>query len=130
MKPKNPPCRPEHDEQKAFFELVNLYSSRHKELLNVFAIPNGSLRNKIVAAKLKAEGVRAGYPDIGVDVARRGYHGLRIEMKRRNGGNGLSRLQTEWFRRLTEQGYLCHMAKGCDEAIAMLFWYLEIGINI
>ena len=29
-----------------------------------FAVPNGGQRNKIVAAKLKAEGVKAGVPDI------------------------------------------------------------------
>ena len=119
----------EHDEQVSFFKLVDLYSKKHPELLNVFAIPNGGHRNKAVAAKLKAEGVRAGYPDIAVDVARRGYHGLRIELKRRDGGAGLSRAQSDWFCWLMGQGYLCHMAKGSDEAWAVLCWYLQLPIT-
>jgi hypothetical protein len=97
-KPKhknNPEIRDEHTEQVRFFELVDLYIPRYPELKNVYANPNGSLRNLIVAKKLKAEGVRPGVPDIIVDVARHGYHGLRIEMKRSDGGKGLSIFQAD-----------------------------------
>lgn len=127
MKPKTLKPRSEHEEQIMFFKLVDTYSRRHPELKNVYAVPNGGHRNKIVAAKLKAEGVRAGYPDIGVDDARRGYHGLRIEMKRTDGGAGLSQAQQEWFKRLSAEGYLCHQANGYQDAWAVLCWYL--GIN-
>jgi hypothetical protein len=47
----------------------------------IFAIPNGGHRNKIAAAKLKAEGVLPGVPDLFVPDLN-----LWIEMKRQKGG--------------------------------------------
>jgi hypothetical protein len=48
-------------------------------------------------------------------------------MKRTDGGKGLSDEQAKWFKRLKEQNYLCYEARGCDEAWAVLCWYLEIN---
>lgn len=48
----------------------------------VFAVPNGGLRDKITAAKLKHEGVKSGVPDIMVPITCQAYAGLFIEMKR------------------------------------------------
>lgn len=123
------PIRDEHTEQVRFFELVDLYSQRYPELKNIYAVPNGSLRNLVVAKKLKSEGVRPGVPDIIVDVPRQNYHGLRIEMKRSDGGKGLSEAQAGWFKRLTENGYLCHQANGYRDAWGVLCWYLGISEN-
>ena len=55
----------------------------------IFAIPNGGARNVVTAAKLKAEGVLAGVPDLCVPMARCGFHGLYIELK--NGKKGVVR---------------------------------------
>jgi hypothetical protein len=44
----------------------------------LYAVPNGGFRHKAVAGKMKAQGVRAGVLDFNLDVARGGYHGLRI----------------------------------------------------
>jgi hypothetical protein len=71
-----PPTRSEHDEQVALFKMIRLYSIKHPALKNAFAIPNGGQRHKAVAAKLKAEGVSPGYPDIALDWPSRDYHGL------------------------------------------------------
>lgn len=50
------------------------------------AIPNGGLRDKITAGKLKAEGVKRGIPDVFLPVPLRSataFHcGLYVEMKR------------------------------------------------
>jgi len=119
------PTRSEHEEQAAFFKLVDLHAYRHKGFLNVFAIPNGGHRHKAVAVRLRAEGVRAGVPDIFVAVSSRGYAGLFIEMKRSKGGR-LSKNQKLWFDRLTDQGYLCECCHGCDAAWATLCWYLRV----
>jgi hypothetical protein len=54
-----PPARSEHDEQVALFEMIRLYKQSTHRLKTAFAIPNGGLRHKAVAAKLKAEGVSA-----------------------------------------------------------------------
>ena len=52
----------EHHEQCALFAWLRL---QWPDLDRVsFAIPNGGHRHKAVAGKLKAEGVKAGVPDI------------------------------------------------------------------
>jgi hypothetical protein len=48
----------------------------------LFAIPNGGQRNIIVASKLKAEGVRAGVPDLFLAFPKKDAAGLFIEMKK------------------------------------------------
>ena len=66
----------EHAEQVALFKWAEFAAARWPELTLMHAIPNGGHRNKITAARLKAEGVRAGVPDICLPVARGGWHGL------------------------------------------------------
>src|SRR5688500_9840461 len=46
-----------------------------------YAIPNGVLRKKSEAARLKAQGVRPGVPDYHIAIAASGYHSLYIEFK-------------------------------------------------
>ena len=82
----------------AFYE-----AAAHPELKNLFAVPNGGLRSKTEAARLKAAGVKAGVPDIMLAVARCGFHGLFIEMK--VGKNKTSAAQDEWIR-LSIPGHL------------------------
>ena len=76
----------------------------------VFAIPNGGDRNRITAAKLKAEGVSRGVPDLFVPSMR-----LWVEMKRQKGGS-LSADQKEWRDYLKEQGYLWIRGNGFEDA--------------
>ena len=52
----------EHLTQKAFFEWAALQRIPGIELLH--ATPNGGGRSKAEAGRLKAEGVRAGQPDV------------------------------------------------------------------
>ena len=120
------PIRSEHEEQVLLFKMIDLYSSRYPGLLNAFAIPNGGKRNIVTAKKLKAEGVKAGYPDVGIDIAARGYHGLRIELKRSDGGKGLSADQKIWRERLLMSGYCFRMASGWQEAWEIIKWYFNI----
>jgi hypothetical protein len=61
--------------------MIKLYSIKHPALKNAFAIPNGGQRHKAVAAKLKAEGVSPGYPDIALDWPSRDYHGFVLSSK-------------------------------------------------
>lgn len=46
-----------------------------------YHVPNGGHRVKAVAAKLKAQGVKAGVSDICLPMARGGWFGLYIEFK-------------------------------------------------
>ena len=54
----------EHAHQVALFDWANLHLGRMPELAAMYAIPNGGARSKATAGKLKAEGVKAGVPDI------------------------------------------------------------------
>ena len=67
----------EHQEQ---VEVIK-YCDKHKIL--VFAIPNGSNKSKTAAAMFKAEGLRAGVPDLFFPIPNKYYNGLFIEMKQR-----------------------------------------------
>ena len=69
----------------------------------LFAIPNGGSRNKAEAGRLRATGVKAGVHDLMLPIARKGYHGLWIEMK--HGKNDLSEKQAEWGERMRLAGY-------------------------
>jgi hypothetical protein len=54
----------EADEQKKLFRWVDFMKTEYPELDMMFHIPNGGSRNKLEAANLKKQGVRAGVPDI------------------------------------------------------------------
>jgi uncharacterized protein YlzI (FlbEa/FlbD family) len=67
-----------------------------------------------VAAKLKAEGVLAGVPDIHIPIARNGYHSLYVEMK--NGKKGvLSDHQKCVIDKLREYGHKVVVCRSVDE---------------
>ena len=76
----------ESDEQIALFDWARVMTSQIPELRLLFHIPNGGYRNKITAARMAREGVKAGVPDLFLPVSRYGKHGLFIEMKRKKGG--------------------------------------------
>ena len=56
-------CPTESQEQKSLFKWWRVYS-RHAPHLVMYHIPNGGRRDAITGARLKAEGVVAGVPDI------------------------------------------------------------------
>jgi hypothetical protein len=91
----------------------------------LFAIPNGGLRNKTTAARLKAEGVKPGVPDLFLSLPSGTYHGLYIEMKRSEGGK-LSPEQKEMLDRFGGVGYMTVVANGADEALDAVKEYLEV----
>jgi hypothetical protein len=90
----------------------------------LFAIPNGGQRNVIVASKLKAEGVRAGVPDLFLAFPYRSYDGLFIEMKKPKGGR-VSGKQKTTLEQLAEVGYKTAVCNGWLEAKAVIEEYLE-----
>ena len=114
----------EHEEQVALFQWAA--ASGIPELELMAAIPNGGYRHPLTAALLKAEGVKAGYPDIVLDVARGGYHGYRLELKRSDRSNHPTAEQKAWIERLRAQGYRVDVCYGCEEAIAAILEYLGL----
>lgn len=114
----------EDEEQMAVISWAQMQLGRWPELQWLHHIPNGGKRGKVEAARFKAMGVKAGVPDLCLPVARGRYHGLYIEMKRREGGR-LSRDQRDWIDGLRKNGYSVWRCDGHREAIGVLEAYLR-----
>ena len=93
----------EHHDQVALFRWAAWNLARYPELEWMYAVPNAAKRSPRQGAYMKAEGLKAGVPDICLPVARGGYNGLYIEMKIK--GNKPTEKQLEWHVALREQGY-------------------------
>lgn len=101
------PIPTEHEEQVNFVRWFRLQFPR----VLIFAIPNGGDRHAAVAAKMRAEGVTPGVPDLFIPDWR-----LFLEMKRRKGGRVLPE-QKRVMEHLEQAGYTCAVARGFDEAM-------------
>lgn len=113
--------RTEHEDQKA---LVRWFDLQYPALRGrLAAVPNGGQRHAIVAAKLKAEGVRRGFPDLMLLTPRHGFAGLIIEMKRAKGGQ-LHEYQADWLAWLNAQGFMAVVCKGFEAAKETIQGYL------
>jgi hypothetical protein len=88
-------------------------------------IPNEGKRSVSYGAKMKRAGMRKGFPDLFLPIARRGFHGFVIEMKFDKGK--LSPDQIKWLRKLKKEGYATSVCYGADEAIRMIEKYLIGG---
>jgi hypothetical protein len=89
----------------------------------IFAIPNGGWRSQRTASTLKAEGVRAGVPDLFLPIPCNGYHGLFIELKTPTGRPTPE--QKQWIDALNEQGYKAVICKGLIAAQTEINNYLS-----
>lgn len=119
----------EDAEQAALFEWAALKQSQFPELALLFHVPNGGKRDAITACKLKRQGVKAGVPDLVLPVARGGYHGLFIELKRKDGG-AASKEQEKWIIALEAQGYSAGVCHGWESAAHVLQRYLNNQIRM
>jgi len=170
----------EHAHQRAFFAWVNMVSrfgfeaglameaytnpAYHRDILQavpglalMHAIPNGGLRSKATAGKLKAEGVKSGVLDTflpwpakykyptnipfsindeasNVVVYEEGWYcGLYVEFKkpeektRKDGG--LSPAQVEFMDAARNAGYCCRVAYNWAEAANLVMLYLDVELR-
>ena len=101
---------------------INWFRLAYPKFL-IFAIPNGGQRNVIVASKLKAEGVVSGIPDLHIPIAKKGFHGLYIEMKA--GNNKPSPNQITIMDKLRNEGYKCVVCWNLDEFMKEVIHYLD-----
>jgi hypothetical protein len=87
-------------------------------------VPNGGQRNAIVGAKLKAQGVKRGVPDVLVfdeicSTKLQGWNGLAIELKNGKAGR-VSPEQAAWHDRLRKNGWRVDVCRSLDEVLAVL----------
>jgi len=103
------PIPTEHQEQVLFIQ----WFRRQYPDIRIFAIPNGEARSASAGARLKAEGVSAGVPDLFIAA-----WNVWIEMKRSKGGS-VSAKQKDWILYLESVGHQVFVCKGADSAIAV-----------
>jgi hypothetical protein len=120
------PIPTEHDEQCVVIEWWDRGVARRGLPIHaLFAIPNaGAGASRGQAGKMKAEGARSGVPDLFLAAPRGRWHGLFIEMKRRDGGRVSFPQQVvmDSF----GKDYRCVVAKGADEAMQAIRQYLSL----
>lgn len=112
----------EHAHQTALFMWASQVREALPELKWMYAIPNGGERNVAVAGRLKAEGVKSGVSDVCLPVARGGYHGLYIEMKKPGGRE--SSEQKEFAAFLRDQGYYYECCDHWEKARGVIVDYM------
>lgn len=126
MRKNELPVASESVEQICLFRWAMCEEGKYPELALMYHIPNGGKRNITTAKRLKAEGVKAGVPDIHLPVARHGFHGLYIELKKMK-GNSTTENQDHWLEALNAQGYYAVVCKGWVEASKTILDYLGHG---
>ena len=118
----------EHVEAVRFMRVVKLHESAHPDLRYLFAVPNGGLRDKVVASKMKLEGVRAGILDYCWPMRTTGFPGLFLELKTMTGrASDDQRKFASWAR---SQGYRCEFAHGWVEAWRVVCEYAGIPFKV
>lgn len=135
----------EHAHQTALFAWSAINVGTHPELRWLFAIPNGGQRGDgtakgaaIAGGRLKAEGVKAGVPDVMLPIRRSYWAGLFIEMKRpKSKGRAKGRFdrdpdspQEQWRTYLLGAGYRHCICYTWNEASAEILRYLNEPINV
>ena len=109
----------EHDETAAVVEYCDLKG------YTVYHIPNEAKRSPQAAARLKAEGMRPGIPDLCLPMARGRYHSLYIEVKAPGGKP--TEEQVAWIHRLRANGMCAYCCEGVGNAVALIDAYMALG---
>jgi hypothetical protein len=93
-------------------------------------VPNEGKRGTKAKSDFYRLGGQKGYPDYIFDVARCGFHGLRIEAKApEEYRSSITDDQRKWEMRLTSQGYLFAYCYSSDEMKSLITDYLTGNIT-
>ena len=118
------PRQLEHNIQCAVITACRKLELKYPELKALIAIPNGGARHIAVARKLKAEGVRAGVPDLFLPLPIRGHcAGLWIEMKSPDGKLSLN--QKDFMELMQWAGFRAIVCYSAQEAVDAIIAYME-----
>ena len=113
--------RSEEDEQIALMQRIEAHTRQYPDFQRIHHSPNGGQRHKRTAARMKAAGTRAGFPDLVYPAQRGRYAGLAIEMKA--GSNKPTAHQRGWLAWLGEQGWRVAVCYSADEAFDIIMEY-------
>lgn len=121
----------EHSHQVALMAAVAQYVASYPELKWLYANANGGSRGDgtkrgamIAGGTMKAEGVKAGVSDLTLPVARHGYHGFYIEMKKPGGRESAEQIEFGAF--VASQGFLYACFDHWAKAFRAVLWYMGI----
>lgn len=108
--------------------LVSWLEIQHRAAYAVtWHTPNGGARDKATAGKLKAQGVKAGVPDLQLAQARGGFFGLFIEFKATPPYDAaVSGVQKDMLGRLKAEGYRAVVCRGIEDAMREINAYLAM----
>ena len=124
---KAPPSPPEKLEQAALFQWRDAMKARIPELRWLHAVPNGLWLPDSYARTALKQGLTAGVADVSWPLARGGYHGLYIEMKRRDATHCcVTALQREFLEFVAAQGYRAEWCNGWEAARDVILGYWEV----
>jgi hypothetical protein len=93
-------------------------------LTRLFAIHNQGHGDAIRGGRARAEGVKAGVPDIMLPISNGFHHGLFVELKKPKNGV-ISDDQHDWIAYLRNEMYAVAVCYGWREAADAIKWYLN-----
>jgi hypothetical protein len=116
----------ESDLQAALITWKNTLVRIYPSLEWFHAVPNGGKRDSREAQGLKGQGVTAGILDLALDVARGGFHGFKLELKKPGGKCAKpSKEQEKYIEFVTAEGYFCAVSNDFVECKSLVLDYLE-----
>ena len=118
----------EEVEQITLFSWAEFAKNKYPELDLMYHVPNEGKRSAAMGARLKAEGLKAGVPDVCLPTAHGGYIGLYIEMKVKP--NKPTEQQTQWLRDLRGAGHFTAVCYTWEEAKDLIEEYIRLPLTI
>lgn len=107
--------------QSTYITWLNLQYPAVADVTASFA--NGGKRDSRYGRRLKREGLKKGFPDIGIFVAKGKSHGMFIEFKSEKGV--VRKEQKAAMSVLEAQGYRCSVCRSLEEAMDATSSYLR-----
>lgn len=118
----------EEVEQITLFSWAEFAKNKYPELDLMYHVPNEGKRSAAMGARLKAEGLKAGVPDVCLPTAHGGYIGLYIEMKVKP--NKPTEQQKQWLRDLRGAGHFTAVCYTWEEAKDLIEEYIRLPLTI
>lgn len=113
----------EETEQIHLFKWCEWAQSKYPELEALYHIPNEGKRSQAYGARLRAQGLKSGVPDICLPVPKGKYNGLYIELKKIGGKP--TENQIYWLGLLERYGNAVAICEGAEQAEQVISAYCE-----